>query len=271
MSRHHDLDGEKAPETRLWDFAAGLPNILFCVFGGAGFLILFSDQINGPWNFDHAIRASSQVSGALFCFLQALIVCIRRLPLRKAPGLYPRTVAVIAANLLMILALMPKQGTTTTPERFSSLFVLIGTAGSAITLLHLGKAFSILPQARILVTTGPYRIVRHPLYLFEQLSCLGFALHYSFLVAAPLLVVSIAMQFPRMTLEERVLLQQFPDYQAYQQRVPAINPAGFSLATRGRRPTLGELALTAPVLLLIVIAVLSWIGIDVMNGETLFS
>jgi protein-S-isoprenylcysteine O-methyltransferase Ste14 len=43
-------------------------------------------------------------------------------------------------------------------------------------VLSLGRSISILPQARQLVTSGPYAFVRHPLYLGEMTAMLGIAM-----------------------------------------------------------------------------------------------
>ena len=64
---------------------------------------------------------------------------------------------------------------------------------------------AVLPEARGLVTTGAYRLVRHPLYLGEFVAMFGAMLP----LLAPLTVSIFALfsllQATRMVLEERVL------------------------------------------------------------------
>jgi protein-S-isoprenylcysteine O-methyltransferase Ste14 len=95
---------------------------------------------------------------------------------------------------------------------------------SACVLLWLGRAFSVMAQARRLVTAGPYAIVRHPLYLCEEIMVLGVALmHFS--IAAVLIVAAHWMfQLRRMTNEEKVLGAAFPECAAYAARTPKIIP-----------------------------------------------
>jgi len=49
----------------------------------------------------------------------------------------------------------------------------LGCVSIVYAVLHLGKSFSIMPQARRLVIGGPYRFVRHPLYFAEELAVIG--------------------------------------------------------------------------------------------------
>src|SRR5262249_50533652 len=68
-----------------------------------------------------------------------------------------------------------------TPPAFSAprVAVLISVAGLCLSLWalsHLSGAFSILAEARRVVSSGPYRFVRHPLYLGEAFTMLGLCL-----------------------------------------------------------------------------------------------
>jgi protein-S-isoprenylcysteine O-methyltransferase Ste14 len=70
-----------------------------------------------------------------------------------------------------------------------------------------------------IVTTGPYGIVRHPMYGGAILFLLGTPLLLGSaygLVFAPLLVILPAV---RSVFEERVLAERFPEYAAYAEKV----------------------------------------------------
>ena len=202
-------------DTRWWDLAAAMPVILLCVFGAGGLTI----RIHGQWppraDFSNGLIIISEVSGAVFLLFQAGLLCIRRLPVAKATGIAPRFCAFAAAYFSLLIVLIPKETPTPAGAIISSILTLSGTAGGIYTLLWLGKAFSILPQARVLVTTGPYRLVRHPLYLAEQISALGVALQFQQPWGMLIVLTSFGFQFPRMRYEERILEASFPAYRAY--------------------------------------------------------
>ena len=84
--------------------------------------------------------------------------------------------------------------------------------------LVLGRSISILPQARRLVTSGPYKIVRHPLYLGEIVAFAGVALQYFSLSAFLLLILFCLVQHQRMINEETILSAAFPEYADYRAR-----------------------------------------------------
>jgi protein-S-isoprenylcysteine O-methyltransferase Ste14 len=102
--------------------------------------------------------------------------------------------------------------------------MLAGTALAFWSAWYLGTSFSLLPQARRLVTTGPYRFVRHPIYLGGLLITLGeIWLRWSPMVLA-LNLVFVAAQVVRLRYEEEILARAFPEYRAYQARTSALIP-----------------------------------------------
>jgi protein-S-isoprenylcysteine O-methyltransferase Ste14 len=66
-----------------------------------------------------------------------------------------------------------------------------------------------------LVTTGPYRVVRHPMYLGVLVVCAGpVCLWLGWLKAAAWLLL-FAVLFTKARLEEAALRARFPEYEAY--------------------------------------------------------
>ena len=103
-------------------------------------------------------------------------------------------------------------------------FMLAGTVLAFWSAWYLGKSFSLLPQARTLVTTGPYRFVRHPIYLGGLLITVGEVwLRFSPLVIG-LNALFVAAQIVRLRYEEEILDRTFPEYRAYRARTSALIP-----------------------------------------------
>ena len=108
------------------------------------------------------------------------------------------------------------------------LFVL-GLIVRWIAIIHLGRFFTVnvaIAEDHELITTGPYRYVRHPSYTGTLLIFLGFGLCMLniFSVAAVFLPIFVAF-FWRMHVEEAALHEAFGDrYQAYVARTRRIIP-----------------------------------------------
>jgi protein-S-isoprenylcysteine O-methyltransferase Ste14 len=89
------------------------------------------------------------------------------------------------------------------------------TVASAITVWGvwtLRRAFSITVEARELVASGPYRWVRHPIYLGEIVTAGAVATWRFSWINVAVLVLFATIQLVRARLEERKLARWFPQY-----------------------------------------------------------
>lgn len=210
--------------SRTWDLVTALPLILFNALAALGFAISTAKTIQRPVNVISALQTLSEVGSFVFFLMEAIIVCIRRLPIEKLNGFLPRASALLAAYTPFALLLLTHRTLSPSLSIASILLLLIGTAGGILTLSFLGRSFAILPQARRLITGGPYRYVRHPLYLFGAISLIGVGLQFTQPWALIIAIVGCLLQFPRMHYEETILLRTFPEYRNYSRRTSRLLP-----------------------------------------------
>ena len=125
-------------------------------------------------------------------------------------------------------------GWPTWPSPASILAAVVGSvillSGSLLFIsgiLRLGANLTALPYPKpesTLIVTGPYRIVRHPMYSGAILAAFGWALLiHSWLAIVIALVLFILFDL-KSRREEAWLKEKFPDYVAYQQRVRKLVP-----------------------------------------------
>ena len=210
---------------RTIDFLAIVPVILFYGIAVIGLLIQSSRLIASGGDLLMLVLAvSTKLAGAFFLAQQIVLFLIRPLPIAKCRGWLPRAAAVFGADIGMSLVFLPAAHLSLFAQFLSTLFTFAGTVASIYVTGILGRSFSVTPQARAFVERGPYRAIRHPLYVAEQAILFGVSLPYrqpwSFLI----FLVSLAAQVPRMYFEERVLSQNIPAYQAYAARTARILP-----------------------------------------------
>lgn len=91
-------------------------------------------------------------------------------------------------------------------------------------LAAMRKSFAIMAEARVLVTTGPYRRVRHPMYLAHFLIFLCVLLQRFAPLTVALYIVFVAGQVVRARIEEGKLTATFPEYEDYRRRTGMFLP-----------------------------------------------
>lgn len=165
----------------------------------------------------------------------AVLLCVRR-PAGEAARSPLALVACAGALVAVAMIASPSaRGSETSAVLAGDVVALIGGVEMVVAIAWLGRCFSVLPEARGLVTAGPYRFVRHPLYLGELTACLGLVLASPTARNVGAGAVFCVCQAVRMRLEERALLKEYPAYAEYAAVTPRVVPAP-RRGARLRRP-----------------------------------
>lgn len=170
------------------------------------------------------LKTAVLLAFALFIFL--------RPPSRK-PSRRPIAWLACAGAILSVAFLhAPSEDAALGAVIAGEAIVILAVAFTFTSVAFLGRCFGVLPEVRGLVMRGPYRIIRHPVYLGEIGAFVGFVVaSQHWLNIVPLLVFT-GSQLVRMRFEEAALSEEYPDeYGAYAARTPRLLPA-----LRPRRP-----------------------------------
>lgn len=165
---------------------------------------------------------------AAFCLIPVVLFVLRPRPSVAERRLLPRMVAFIATTMLLGLALLPDGARLATLPAWagavSSLILLGATVGEVWALLSLGRSFGIFPAARRLVTRGPYRVVRHPLYLFEILCALTRLVPRLNLLPLAMVAAFCALQIMRVAYEDTLLAGTLPEWAGWARHTARLIP-----------------------------------------------
>lgn len=211
----------KYSRLKLCELGAAVPLVIWLGLGIIGSsLKILQMLVSG----EDEIALFPQITTILFLSLAILLVIIRLPPVRNAKGFLPKVAGTVGCLLPFCFLMLPHVTPTPCIAIFSSAAVFLGMLASIVSLCWLGRSFSILPQARSLVMDGPYRYVRHPLYLAEL--CVVFGRICELEQPWPLIAMlaATASQFWRMHYEEQVLMEAFPSYHEYASRTARLIP-----------------------------------------------
>jgi protein-S-isoprenylcysteine O-methyltransferase Ste14 len=107
------------------------------------------------------------------------------------------------------------------------LFIVLGVTLAVVSVIVLGRNLSPLPHPKAdatLVESGPYHLVRHPIYTGLILAAVGWALFTNTLLTFAYALALVALFDVKSRREERALRKQFPEYASYQEHTKRLIP-----------------------------------------------
>jgi protein-S-isoprenylcysteine O-methyltransferase Ste14 len=224
------LTHPKAIWRRLLSLDNNIFGIFICATAAYDWRILYQGLDGVTLLYSNGVYALPTLS-TLSIFVSALyLTCagITLLRLREPVSRYsraaPNLLAMAAAFATYLFIWMPHGTLLEVNVYVAYSFLLCGTFVMLTSLIYLRGAFSVTPQARLLITTGPYAVIRHPMYTGSLLSLLGLALLIDSAEAMILVFVCGCLQIGRALLEENILEASFPEYTDYKTRVDRFIP-----------------------------------------------
>jgi protein-S-isoprenylcysteine O-methyltransferase Ste14 len=172
-------------------------------------------------------RALQQGVTIIFLALVVVLFAVRRRSIQGQRATWREgLVALLGTFLLNVVAYLPiDEAATTGMLLASSAIVMLGTLFTIWSLATLGRCFGLLPEVRGLVLGGPYRLVRHPVYLGEVIASLGSLIAKPHPLIVITLIAFVLLQYWRTVYEERALAAAYPsEYPEYRRRVPRLVP-----------------------------------------------
>lgn len=219
-------DGHRIDLGRLF----GVPVMVCLLIGNALSLTRLGDADSGG---SVATLAARLMTIAYYVLIVA--VYLRRSTARAtSPSRLAAAVALLASYLPFSLGFLAA-GTPPLPVLMvANVSLLLGLGFSLWSLRCLDRSFSIIAQARAVVSRGPYRIVRHPLYTGELVAALGIVLLNPGWATFAVWFFLCGLQAYRAHHEEAILLATLSDYAQYQRQTPQLLPISLSRAFRRR-------------------------------------
>ncbi len=158
-----------------------------------------------------------------------------RAPIERISSRYVRRSIIIAIVVLILFIILARYESYTLILRIIPDSQLAGITGIVLTIaglgfsawarLHLGRYWSSMVMVRIghrIIKTGPYRIVRNPMYTGLFIAFVGAAIVIGDLVAFVALGIGIVSVWIKIKAEEEILTEKFgEEYLQYKRDVRA--------------------------------------------------
>ncbi len=160
-------------------------------------------------------------------YLLLIVAYLRRTPSDKTDRRWSSWLVAFAGTSAPFAIPIVSHGLVEQPARETTSAVVLGVGLVAMlwALGALGTNISVVPQAREVISHGPYARVRHPLYAAELINVIGLCLAHTGPWTWLVLAALITFQVIRARREEEHLSRELPGYVDYKSRTPMLVPA----------------------------------------------
>ena len=177
-------------------------------------LLFFSGAIPTVQRYHDSVADLIWVIGAI---LMGLFSLVRIAPKQSAVNV--RSISATAGMMMIPLLIMPSAPSVGFIYQTGVVIESIGVIFTQVSRVFLGRRFGLLPANRGIVSSGPFRLVRHPIYLGWIALTVGYSMIYP--SARNMLTVFIILPFMMWRIEqEEELLREDDEYRAYMKLVP---------------------------------------------------
>ena len=218
----------KARNTKTFDVIAGLPLMLWFAYGAMQLRAVLAHDgamiAAGTASLFIWVQFFSLLAAMCFNLLLVYLLVVRDKPVAKSRGAAPRIFAVLGTFTGVGILQLPVAQLGLGMQVLAAVLIGVGSLSSFLVLWRLGKSFSIMPEARKLVTSGPYAHARHPLYAVEMITVIGTALQFAAPWSWVLALLVVTLLWIRSHFEEQVLAETYPEYAAYRAKTARFIP-----------------------------------------------
>jgi len=128
------------------------------------------------------------------------------------------TLAASGGMLILPCFMRPTNVSTGALATTGLTFELFGVVLTQVARVYMGRSFGVLPANRGIVSKGPFRWIRHPIYFGWLILSIGYAMSYANGSNIMLIVATLPFMVWRIDQEE-VHLGADPEYRRYMDRV----------------------------------------------------
>jgi protein-S-isoprenylcysteine O-methyltransferase Ste14 len=206
-------------------------NVPWQRFGDAVLCMLYLLIALGPFvQMMHAVAAGTLLVALHMALIgvtstiMAALVLSRRKALLNTTRWFEQVAAIVGSFIILPLSWISLRWESDVLLELLSVGFILSYIWIVWALLTLRNSFSVFPEARQLISAGPYRYVRHPLYFAYFFTYTLILIPRFGVLALALMLIGVATEVYRSRCEERVLRQAFPEYDTYARRVRAFLP-----------------------------------------------